>query len=287
MIEKRVILSYQRTGSTPVLDVYRKFQESYYPSSIRVPAEVSCRDTWVLNRDFDLIDNPYQKFKEKYGVADLMRYMSHLPHEKYMQERQRIGETLFDNILKEDVYTTKMFPEQFNNNFMSASDKLKKVVNDEGKIIALYRRGFLDSLASLLLAFEEDRWVLNENWKRVVNRLYLKESTKLPKHVIETEVLSYVKAIQEWHKFLKHLKKLDIPFTVVAYEDIPYFDYRMLNTLEDTKFLSGYKSCLLTQSDSRDRVNALYREKDIVDKAVALAQEVLPINNLFQLDIKL
>lgn len=287
MIEKRIILSYQRTGSTPVLDVYRKFQESYYPSAIRVPAEASCRDTWKHYHDFDMVENPYKEFKAKYALDEVMRYLLYLPEEMYQTERQKVGARIFKNILKEDVFVTKMFPEQFVGNELYFLNLLKTATESGTKIIVLYRKSLLDSLSSLLLAIEEDKWVVNRSWPDIRERLYLTESTKYPKELIDIEVTRYVTNLDAWWKFVLMLKEAGVPLTLVAYEDIPYYDYRLLNKLEGTKFLSGYNTCLEVQSDPRDRSNALFWEKDIVEKAVKYCKEHLPLNEMLQLEFTL
>ena len=286
-MEKRIILSYQRTGSTPVLDVYRKFQESYYPSAIRVPQEPTCRDTWKHPYDFDMVENPYKEFKEKYSLSEAMRYLLHLPEGMYAVERQKVGAKIFSCILKEDVYVTKMFPEQFVGNELYNLKLLKQATDDKAKIIVLYRKNLLDSLSSLLLAIEEDKWVVNKSWKDVRKRLYLTESTKYPKEVLEWEVTKYVNNLHAWYNFVVMLKEAGVPLTLVAYEDITSYDYQLLNKLEGTKFLSGYNTCLIVQSDPRDRTNALFWEKDIIEKAIKYCKEHLPVNEMLQLELPL
>ena len=288
MIEKRIILSYARTGSTPVLDVYRKFQESYYPNSIRVVAEAAERNTWRVSEDFDMIRSPYDDFKKKYDLTETMRYLQFLPEERYREERQKVATIIFDKILQEDVYCTKMFPEQFESNFFGAKRLLERAVDSNAKIIGLYRKNFTETLASVLMALEDDLWVRNKNWK--IKRLRAKESDYLDNtergKLHKKSLKRYLDGIIEWWSFVKYLEKAEIPVTLVAYEDIPEFNYKMLNYLEGTKFLSGYETCLEIQRDTRDKANLLVKNAELITECIEHAKKHLPLNALHLLDIK-
>lgn len=288
MIEKRIILSYPRTGSTPVLDVYRRFQESYYPNSIRVVAEAAQRNTWRVSEDFDMIRSPFDEFKRKHNLGEIMRYLQFLPEHTYRDKRQKVSEVIFDKILEEDVYCTKMFPEQFESNYPGAKRLLERAVEGNAKIIALYRRNLMDTLASLLMALEDDLWVRNKQWK--IKRLRAKESNYLDTTergaIHKQTVKDHVRGIIDWWNFLNYLKKAEVPYTAVAYEDIPEFNYKMLNYLENTKFLSGYETCLEIQRDPRDRINILAKNAELITECLEYAKAHLPLNALNMLDIK-
>lgn len=283
-MEKTIILSYARTGSTAVFDVYRKYIEANFKDSIRVPMEVACKESWLSEIDFDGVVLPMNKFKKKYNLEDLMKYMAGLDETNYHLERQKLGSLIFENILKEPNFVTKIFPEQFIGAFDQVSTSLKDFTESNGKIIALYRRNVLEGIASIILANEEQQWVCSTAWSKLKKRNCF-EKSKRSQEAVEIEIEYYLEHIAHWYSFINFLKEKGIPLTVVAYEDIPAFNFKMLNYLEDAGLTTGYETSVGVQQDSRDRTNAIFYQKDLIEKMVKRYKSLLPMNIFYQLEL--
>ena len=112
-IDKTLILSYPRTGSTALLDVYRLYLENKYPDEyLNMPSEPMEADQFFNLNDYAGIRYPFHKFCEKHNLPKIE--VINLLHYKETVNMRELGDSIFKSILTEKYFATKIFSSHVN-----------------------------------------------------------------------------------------------------------------------------------------------------------------------------
>ena len=247
-IDKTLLLSYARTGSTAVLDPYRVYLRHLKLFNnidyIETPNEIMCYDSWA---EPGHKYNFYDKFFQKHHLLEKKNsfiskkaiefWSSNDPNKfkffKYPQVDSELARAVFNGVLSEPFFAIKIFPNHINDDPAYMKEVLIDHVSRGNNLVCLYRRNVLDSLSSLISCLWHNTWVIP-----AVNKFKFSDITAedvdIEKVLIDTQsqpLKQYLNEIKIWYDCYQSIKQECSNINLIAYEDIKTFDSDLLREL--------------------------------------------------------
>lgn len=285
-IDRTIILSYPRTGSTALYDIYKTYVSTINKDTyLRIPSEAFTADTWRHEIDYNLSKNSFDPFFEKYQLSDRVKEFV----QKNINHDPVLSRDIFESITQEPSFVTKIFPNHILDNPEFMSDKLTLLANDGCNIVCIYRRNLLDSISSMITSMWSGNWVISRT--RLPDRQYLvrADEIELPSDR-QYFVWYYFEQVKAWYDCYCQIKANGVDVKLIAYEDVVKFDEKLLNDLHGLDI--DFQINCLTQvqnhynpSSTHEQIRIIYKYREMIEAALTEWRDRLPINTLNQVII--
>lgn len=289
-IDRTIILSYPRTGSTAFLDIHEQYLSGKAVNYTPVPCEVFTPDTWRFHEDQHKRINYYHPFFDKHNLrSKINKFIEEFkPWRHFDPELPR---EMFECVLKEDFFVTKIFPHHILDNEEYMSRRLLELSNDGYNVIALYRRNLLDSLSSLLSCLSTNIWVSSKIGRpRLEEQVVVKAKDVCLEEAYSSTVGSpvwyFLRGVVAWHECYQTIKSNGGDIKLVAYEDIENFDETMLENLYGVQTDFPVTSLTRVQhhhdlQSHHEQIKVLHKYRELIEDVITSElRQRIPINAL-------
>jgi len=279
-IDKTFILSYPRTGSTALLDVYRIYLENKYRDRyINMPDEVATWEHFHNTTDYKGEGYPFNKFYEKHNFPVI-----HLNNLLEFNQNgfENLYKKFFQAILSEPFFATKIFPNLISSYPDFITNVLIKHVKEDNNLICLYRRNFLDTLSSIIACTWSNYWVHGIH-KISSHPKITADMVELDSEQCFSSIKNQFINLKIWYQCCLSIKRECNSIKFIAYEDIKSFDTNVLFDLHNIKLDYTSKCRIVAQHNREEQNKIIEKYWHLIEKA---ASEVnfkdLPLNSSYE-----
>lgn len=281
-IDKTLILSYPRTGSTALLDVYRKYLEKTYPNQyLNMPSEPMEEDQFFNLTDYSNLGYPFHKFCEKYNIPKIE--LNNVLEYKQSLNMNKVGDSIFQAILSEPFFVTKIFPSHIDYYPDYMTNVLLNHINSGNNLICLYRRNFLDTISSIITCTWSNRWV--NRTPRDKDYFITAEMVDIQQLLVDENlqpIRNIINGLRIWYQCYISIANQNSNFKCIAYEDIESFDSSLLLSLHGVNTYN-IKTCVSKQHDKKQQVLVYKKYKHLIDQVLTDdVMKTLPLNESYE-----
>lgn len=282
-IDKTLILSYPRTGSTALVDVYRLYLENAYPNDYyNIPSEPLEEDQFFNFKNYLGERYPYHHFCDKHNFPKID--INNLLIRRNSTNMNSLGDSIFKAVLSEPFFAVKIFPKHIDLYYDYMKQVLLNHVNQGNNLICLYRKNFLDTISSIITCTATRLWVSTapRTSRSIANPGIINVEEDFLKDDLRP-LRETVNGLKTWHKFYNDLSKEYKDIKIIAYEDIKSFDSNLLSSLHNVNIDNFFESRVKKQHYKQYQDLILEKHKHLVYQVLTKsAMKELPLDSKYR-----
>lgn len=288
-IDKTLILSYPRTGSTALVDVYRSYLKDKYPDTyFNIPSEPLEGEQFFNLTDYLGKKYPFYHFCKKHNLPIVE--VNNLLSLKDSADMNLLGDSIFKAVLSEPFFAVKIFPKHINLNYDIMKQVLLDHIDQGNNLICLYRRNFSDTISSIISCTVTKLWVsITAREDRIfvpgeeINLEKVLSDDHLDPNFEYNIFRTTVNGLRTWYNMYRDLSKEYKNIKLVAYEDIKNFDSNFLSNLHNVDIGNYFETRVKLQHYKEQQDIVFQNHKHLLDQVLtSQVMKELPLNSNYE-----